>query len=192
MNCMLRHTVAVQTNVASPRKVQAGVAKSSLVQASVATMQNPMGCEAMPNGHCPLPRLSVSSRSTVVASMDSSSSALHTVMKWKTVLAVFVVVVVYLVIGGLVFRALEQQPERNRKDNIIQEKVEFLQKHPCVTPSELDELIKWLAAHLPLLNTQPPSAVRMSCRESDSDLGPLQPSCHWTALCFHNDDSLHS
>ncbi|KAJ8411839.1 hypothetical protein AAFF_G00154770 [Aldrovandia affinis] len=134
--------VAVQTNMAPPKKVQDGMAQSSLVQASVATMQNPMGCEANPSSHCPLPRLSVSSRSTVVTSMDSSSSALLTVMKWKTVLAVFVVVVVYLVIGGLVFRALEQPSESSQKENITQEKAEFLQKHACVNATELDELIK--------------------------------------------------
>ncbi|XP_036398428.1 potassium channel subfamily K member 10b [Megalops cyprinoides] len=134
--------VAVQTSMAPPKKAQPGMVQSSLVQASVATMQNPTGCEARPNGHCPLPRLSVSSRSTVVASMDSGSSALHTVMKWKTVLAIFVVVLVYLIIGGLVFRALEQPFENNRKANITQEKAEFLQKHPCVNHSELEELIK--------------------------------------------------
>lgn len=118
--------------------------QSSLVQASVATMQNPMGCEVKPHRHCSLPRLSVSSRSgmAVVASMDSDGSALHTVMKWKTVLAVFVVVVVYLVVGGLVFRALEQPFESSQKDTITQEKSVFLQKHPCVTSDELEALIQ--------------------------------------------------
>ncbi|KAG9344743.1 hypothetical protein JZ751_010430 [Albula glossodonta] len=117
--------------------------QSSLVQASVATMQNPMGCDVRPGSLSPLPRLSVSSRSLVVASMDSGdSSALQTVMKWKTVLAVFVVVVTYLVVGGLVFRALEQPFEKSQKDTITQEKAIFLQKHPCVTPKELERLIK--------------------------------------------------
>ncbi|KAJ8289031.1 hypothetical protein COCON_G00016900 [Conger conger] len=134
--------VAVQMNMVPPKKPQPGVAQSSLVQASVAAMQNPMGCEPRPNGHCPLPRLSVSSRSAVVASMDSTSSALLTVMKWKTVLGVFVVVLVYLIIGGLVFQALEQPFESKRKDNITQEKADFLQRHTCITPAELDELIK--------------------------------------------------
>ncbi|XP_023663491.1 potassium channel subfamily K member 10 [Paramormyrops kingsleyae] len=135
--------VPVQTNV-TPKKVKSGMLQSSLVQASVATMQNPMGCEVKPHRHCSLPRLSVSSRSgmAVVASMDSDGSTLHTVMKWKTVLAVFVVVVVYLVVGGLVFRALEQPFESNQKDTITQEKSVFLQKHPCVTPDELEALIQ--------------------------------------------------
>lgn len=129
-------TVSVQTNLVPPKKVQPGMLQSSLVQASVATMQNPMGC--------PLPRLSVSRPSSVVASMEAivDGSALLTVMKWKTVLAVFVVVVVYLVAGGLVFRALEQPFESNQKDAITFKKAAFLQKHPCVTPIELEELIK--------------------------------------------------
>lgn len=72
----------------------------------------------------------------------ADGSALLTVMKWKTVLAVFVVVVAYLVAGGLVFRALEQPFESNQKDTITFKKATFLQKHPCVTPDELEELIK--------------------------------------------------
>ncbi|XP_053331388.1 potassium channel subfamily K member 10 [Spea bombifrons] len=86
--------------------------------------------------------MSVCSRATVVSSMDNTSSGLHTVMKWKTVLAIFVVVVVYLVSGGLVFRALEQPFESSKKSTIAQEKADFLQNHPCVTQQELDSLIK--------------------------------------------------
>lgn len=123
------------------------MAKSSLVQASVATMQNPMGYDPKANGHCPLPRLSISSRSaSVVASMDAScdgsAAALHSVMKWKTVLAVFIVVVLYLVCGGLAFRALEQPFESIQKTSITMEKASFLERHPCVTPDELEALIK--------------------------------------------------
>ncbi|XP_051955132.1 potassium channel subfamily K member 10-like [Xyrauchen texanus] len=128
--------VPVQTNLVPPKKVQPGMLQSSLVQASVATMQNPMGCS--------LPRLSVSRPASMVASMEgvADGSALLTVMKWKTVLAVFVVVVGYLVAGGLVFRALEQPFESNQKDTITLKKAAFLQKHPCVTSEELEELIK--------------------------------------------------
>ncbi|KAL4630366.1 potassium channel subfamily K member 10 [Arapaima gigas] len=134
--------VPVQANMPL-KKVQPGMLQSSLVKASVATMQNPMGCEIKPDGHCPLPRLSVCSRgAAMVASMDNGASTLHTVMKWKTVLAIFVVVVAYLVVGGLVFRALEQPFESNQKDTITQEKAVFLQKHPCVTRDELEALIK--------------------------------------------------
>ncbi|KAL3049370.1 potassium channel subfamily K member 10b isoform X1 [Trematomus bernacchii] len=139
--------VAVQTNLVPPKKAQSGMAKSSLVQASVATMQNPMSCDPKANGHCPLPRLSISSRSaSVVASMDAScdgmAAALHSVMKWKTVLAVFIVVVLYLVCGGLAFKALEQPFESNQKTSITLEKASFLERNPCVTPQELEVLIK--------------------------------------------------
>ncbi|XP_062858630.1 potassium channel subfamily K member 10a [Trichomycterus rosablanca] len=135
-SCWAPPPVEVQTNLVPPKKVQAGMLQSSLVQASVATMQNPMGCS--------VPRLSVSRPVSVVASMEAGAdgSALLSVMKWKTVLAVFVVVVMYLVAGGLAFRALEQPFERNQKDTITAEKAAFLHKHPCVTPEELEVLIK--------------------------------------------------
>ncbi|XP_056150928.1 potassium channel subfamily K member 10a [Lampris incognitus] len=130
--------VAVQTNLLPPKKVQAGMLQSSLVQASVATMQNPMGCS--------LQRLSVSvpRPASMVASIEGAAdgSAPFTVMKWKTVLAVFVVVVAYLVAGGLVFQALEQPFESNQKITITAEKAAFLQRHPCVSPAELEALIK--------------------------------------------------
>ncbi|XP_042247362.1 potassium channel subfamily K member 10-like isoform X1 [Thunnus albacares] len=129
--------VAVQTNLVPPKKVQSGMLQSSLVQASVATMQNPMGCS--------LPRLSVSTRpASMVASMEAvaDGSAPFTMMKLKTVLAVFVVVVAYLVAGGLVFQALEQPFENNQKITITAEKAAFLQKHPCVSPDELEAIIK--------------------------------------------------
>uniref|UniRef100_A0A8C6S9Y7 Potassium channel, subfamily K, member 10b n=1 Tax=Neogobius melanostomus TaxID=47308 RepID=A0A8C6S9Y7_9GOBI len=119
--------------------------KSSLVQASVQTMQNPMGCDPKSSGHCPLPRLSISSRSaSVVASLDNPQdplSVLHSVMKWKTVLAVFVVVLVYLICGGLAFSALEEPNERQQKKAIAQRKSAFLEEHPCVSREELDALI---------------------------------------------------
>ncbi|XP_035807366.2 potassium channel subfamily K member 10b isoform X2 [Amphiprion ocellaris] len=139
--------MAVQTNLVPPKKAQPGAVKSSLVQASVATMQNPMGCDPKANGHCPLPRLSISSRSaSVVASMDASfdgsTTVLHSVMKWKTVVAVFVVVVLYLVCGGLAFRALEQPFESNQKTSITLEKAKFLERYPCVIPRELDAIIE--------------------------------------------------
>ncbi|KAM7394890.1 hypothetical protein PAMA_006569 [Pampus argenteus] len=129
--------LAVQTNLVPPKKVQPGMLQSSLVQASVATMQNPMGCS--------LPRLSVSTRpASMVANMEAvaDGSAPFTMMKLKTVLAVFVVVVTYLVAGGLVFQALEQPFENNQKITITAEKAAFLQKHPCVSPDELEAIIK--------------------------------------------------
>uniref|UniRef100_A0A3B3W212 Potassium channel, subfamily K, member 10b n=1 Tax=Poecilia latipinna TaxID=48699 RepID=A0A3B3W212_9TELE len=127
--------------------MQPGMVKSSLVHASVATMQNPMGYDPRANGHCALPRLSISSRSaSMVASLDASTdgsiAALQSVMKWKTVMAVFVVVVLYLVAGALAFKALEQPFESNQKTSITLEKASFLERNPCVTPTELDAIIK--------------------------------------------------
>lgn len=91
----------------------------------------------------PTPRLSISSRATVVARMEGTSQGgLQTVMKWKTVVAIFVVVVVYLVTGGLVFRALEQPFESSQKNTIALEKAEFLRDHVCVSPQELETLIQ--------------------------------------------------
>ncbi|XP_073751801.1 potassium channel subfamily K member 10 isoform X4 [Callorhinus ursinus] len=95
------------------------------------------------NGHYAAPRLSISSRATVVARMEGASQGgLQTVMKWKTVVAIFVVVVVYLVTGGLVFRALEQPFESSQKNTIALEKAEFLRDHICVSPQELETLIQ--------------------------------------------------
>lgn len=134
-------SVAVQTNLVPPKKVQPGMLQCSLVHASVATMQNPMGCV--------LPRLSVSSRPpSMVASMEAvaDGSAPFTMMKLKTVLAVFVVVVTYLVAGGLVFQALEQPFENNQKITITAEKAAFLLKHPCVSSEDLEAIIKVRAA----------------------------------------------
>ncbi|KAF5909609.1 potassium channel subfamily K member 10 isoform X2, partial [Clarias magur] len=131
--------------MAPPKKPQPGVVQSSLVQASVAAIQNPMGYEAKTHEPCSLPRRSISSRSaSIVASMDAvaDGSALHSVMKWKTVLAVFVVVVLYMVVGGLVFQALEEPFESEQKNTITQEKALFLQGNPCVSPAELEALIK--------------------------------------------------
>ncbi|KAJ7991143.1 hypothetical protein DPEC_G00294200 [Dallia pectoralis] len=138
--------MAVQTNLAPPKKVQSGTIQSSLDQASAAATQNTNGSDPKgANVHCPLPRLSISSRSaSVIASMDTAGdlSALHSVMRWKTVVAVFVVVVAYLVGGGLAFNALEKPFESNQKDSITLEKALFLHRHPCVTPAELEALIK--------------------------------------------------
>ncbi|KAM8807957.1 potassium channel subfamily K member 10 [Eudromia elegans] len=124
--------------------------KTNLPQAFVWTWQlfavpSPVAaCEPEPkaNGHYPTPRLSVSSRATVVASMEAPSQGLQTVMKWKTVVAIFVVVVVYLVTGGLVFRALEQPFESRQKNTIALEKADFLREHVCVTQLELETLIQ--------------------------------------------------
>ncbi|XP_066542414.1 potassium channel subfamily K member 10b [Hoplias malabaricus] len=137
--------VTIQTNMAPPKKAQPGAAQATLVQSSVTAIQNPVGCELKGHDHCLLPRLSISSRSaSIVPNMDAGvdGSTLHSVMKWKTVLAVFVVVVVYLVVGGLAFQALEQPYESDQKNTITQEKALFLQRNPCVSSEELEALIK--------------------------------------------------
>lgn len=118
--------------------------KTSLLCVSVAVPSPVPACEPEPktNGHYPAPRLSISSRATVVATMEAPSQGLQTVMKWKTVVAIFVVVVVYLVTGGLVFRALEQPFESRQKNTIALEKADFLREHVCVTQLELETLIQ--------------------------------------------------
>lgn len=122
------------------------ILSSSLPVSSVAVpAAAPPVCQpkSATNGHHPVPRLSISSRATVVARMEGASQGgLQTVMKWKTVVAIFVVVVVYLVTGGLVFRALEQPFESSQKNTIALEKAEFLRDHICVSPQELETLIQ--------------------------------------------------
>uniref|UniRef100_A0ACB8G5H4 Potassium channel sub K member 10 n=1 Tax=Sphaerodactylus townsendi TaxID=933632 RepID=A0ACB8G5H4_9SAUR len=63
-------------------------------------------------------------------------------MKCKTVVAIFFVVVAYLISGGLVFRALEQPEESRQKIRIAEDKAKFLQRHNCVSSEELEELIQ--------------------------------------------------
>ncbi|XP_075209725.1 LOW QUALITY PROTEIN: potassium channel subfamily K member 2 [Chanos chanos] len=63
-------------------------------------------------------------------------------MKWKTVCALFLLVVLYLVIGATVFKVLEQPQESAQKYIIVREKLEFLLRHTCVNSSELEDLVK--------------------------------------------------
>ncbi|XP_055496331.1 potassium channel subfamily K member 10-like isoform X2 [Leucoraja erinacea] len=116
--------------------------KHTSCEPPVAVQSTVQACDSKTNGHYPVSRLSISSRTTVIASMDSCHQSSHTVMKWKTVLAIFVVVVVYLVIGSTVFRALEKPFESKQKNKITAEKSNFLRNHPCVNSDELDALIK--------------------------------------------------
>lgn len=101
-------------------------------------------CEPEPktNGHHPSPQRSVSPRATVVAAMEAPAQGRQKVMNWRTVVAIFIVVVVYLVAGGLVFRALEQPFESRQKNTIASEKADFLREHICVTELELETLIQ--------------------------------------------------
>ncbi|TRZ24150.1 hypothetical protein HGM15179_002956 [Zosterops borbonicus] len=101
-------------------------------------------CEPEPktNGHYPSPQFSVSPRATIVAAMEAPSQGRHKVMDWRAVVAIFFVVVIYLVAGGLVFRALEQPFESRQKNTIASEKAVFLREHVCVTELELETLIQ--------------------------------------------------
>ncbi|MEQ2302725.1 Potassium channel subfamily K member 2 [Ameca splendens] len=63
-------------------------------------------------------------------------------MRWKTVSAIFFLVVLYLIIGATVFRALEQPHESSQKLAILAEKLEFLAMHSCVNSTELEDLVK--------------------------------------------------
>ncbi|XP_050192484.1 potassium channel subfamily K member 10 isoform X2 [Myiozetetes cayanensis] len=101
-------------------------------------------CEPEPktNGQQPSPQFTISSRATFFAAMEAPSQGLQTVMNWKTVLVIFVVVLVYLVSGGLVFHSLEQPFESMQKNTIALEKADFLRKHTCVNEIELETLIQ--------------------------------------------------
>ncbi|KAM9817403.1 potassium channel subfamily K member 2-like [Neosynchiropus ocellatus] len=63
-------------------------------------------------------------------------------MKRKTVTAIFLVVVLYLVMGAAVFKALEQPHESAQRLAILTQKLEFLSTHSCVNQSQLEELVK--------------------------------------------------
>lgn len=56
--------------------------------------------------------------------------------------AIFFLVVLYLIIGATVFRALEQPHESSQKLAILAEKLDFLAMHACVNSSELEDLVK--------------------------------------------------
>uniref|UniRef100_A0A8C4QG56 Potassium two pore domain channel subfamily K member 10 n=1 Tax=Eptatretus burgeri TaxID=7764 RepID=A0A8C4QG56_EPTBU len=74
---------------------------------------------------------------TYLGSMAEGGS----VMKRKTVLAVFTLVLVYLVLGGVVFWALEKPLESRLQLTVVNSKVAFLNRHTCVASDELEQLI---------------------------------------------------
>lgn len=90
------------------------------------------------------PRLSFSTKPTVLASRVESDTAIN-VMKWKTVSTIFLVVVLYLIIGATVFKALEQPHEISQRTTIVIQKQTFISQHSCVNSTELDELIQVMA-----------------------------------------------
>ena len=94
-------------------------------------------------GSTPLPRLSVDSRFTALTTGEDLGSMAEggSVMKRKTVLAVFTLVLVYLVLGGVVFWALEKPLESRLQLTVVSSKVAFLNRHTCVASDELEQLI---------------------------------------------------
>ncbi|XP_078239080.1 potassium channel subfamily K member 2 isoform X3 [Pogona vitticeps] len=91
------------------------------------------------------PRLSFSTKPTVLASREESDTTIN-VMKWKTVSTIFLVVVLYLIIGATVFKALEQPHETNQRTTIVFQKQMFVAQHACVNDTELEELIQQVVA----------------------------------------------
>ncbi|XP_030051891.1 potassium channel subfamily K member 2 [Microcaecilia unicolor] len=91
------------------------------------------------------PRLSFSTKPPVLSAREESDITV-TVMKWKTVSTIFLLVVVYLIIGATVFKALEQPHESLLRTTILFQKHMFVSDHSCVNTTELDELIRELMA----------------------------------------------
>uniref|UniRef100_A0A8C4ZVP3 Potassium channel domain-containing protein n=1 Tax=Gadus morhua TaxID=8049 RepID=A0A8C4ZVP3_GADMO len=93
--------------------------------------------------HNAKPRLSFSAHPLVLTPpVDEYDEVRTAVMRWKTVSAIFFLVVLYLIVGATVFRALEQPHESSQKLAILAEKLEFLDLHACVNSSELEDLVK--------------------------------------------------
>lgn len=92
--------------------------------------------------HNSKPRLSFSTKPVVLNTPEDDCDTRTTVMRWKTVSAIFFLVVLYLIIGATVFRALEQPHESSLKLAILAEKLEFLALHSCVNSTELEDLVK--------------------------------------------------
>lgn len=92
--------------------------------------------------HNSKPRLSFSAKPVVLNTPEDECDTRTTVMRWKTVSAIFFLVVLYLIIGATVFRALEQPHESSQKLAILVEKLDFLATHGCVNSSELEDLVK--------------------------------------------------
>ncbi|XP_030016053.1 potassium channel subfamily K member 2 [Sphaeramia orbicularis] len=87
------------------------------------------------------PRLSFSTKPITMTPREESE-VVATVMKRKTVTALFLLVVLYLVMGAEVFRSLEKPHESAQRLSILSQKLEFLSRHSCVNHSEMEELVK--------------------------------------------------
>ncbi|ELK23297.1 Potassium channel subfamily K member 2 [Myotis davidii] len=109
------------------------------------------------------PRLSFSTKPTVLASRVESDTTIN-VMKWKTVSTIFLVVVLYLIIGATVFKALEQPHEISQRTTIVIQKQTFISQHSCVNSTELDELIQAAKLCWPVCGTVGPLEQRQEVR----------------------------
>ncbi|XP_062302965.1 potassium channel subfamily K member 2 [Osmerus eperlanus] len=91
--------------------------------------------------HNTKPRLSFSTK-PITLNPEEDCDTITTVMKWKTVSAIFLLVGLYLVMGAAVFRTLEQPHESAQRLAILAQKLEFLSRHSCVNHSQLEELVR--------------------------------------------------
>ncbi|XP_047372608.1 potassium channel subfamily K member 4 isoform X2 [Sciurus carolinensis] len=66
-------------------------------------------------------------------------------MRSTTLLALLALVLLYLVSGALVFRALEQPHEQQAQRDLGEVREKFLKAHPCVNEHELGDFIKDVA-----------------------------------------------
>ncbi|CAK6449682.1 unnamed protein product [Pipistrellus nathusii] len=66
-------------------------------------------------------------------------------MRTTTLLALLALVLLYLVLGALVFRALEQPLEQQAQRELGEVRERFLRTHPCVSDGDLGLLIKEVA-----------------------------------------------
>jgi hypothetical protein len=62
-------------------------------------------------------------------------------MRCPTLLALLAGVMLYLVIGALVFRTLESPQESKEHEKLLRTTRDFLQNHSCVTAQNLSDLI---------------------------------------------------
>lgn len=124
------------------------------------------------------PRLSFSTKPTVLASRVETDTTIN-VMKWKTVSTIFLVVVLYLIIGATVFKALEQPHEISQRTTIVIQKQTFISQHSCVNSTELDELIQ-VTGTQELLFRFLCGQRQVRIRGNNLVLGP--PMCLWGPL----------
>lgn len=77
-------------------------------------------------------------------------------MRGTTLLALLALVLLYLVLGALVFRALEQPLEQQAQRELGEVREKFLRTHPCVSDGDLGLLIKVCGWREPLQQSPVP------------------------------------